>query len=101
MNGWKIGKIKDLILNNETWQITHLDVALNGNIADELGMKKVFSATRVLIEVRRVHGIGDAVVLNTTKEELLEKLTSVEAATNLEASPTIHAPPSTPSAGTT
>ncbi|SRR5579872_2449957 len=84
LNGWKIGKVKECVFDTGTWQITHLDVGLKGDIAEELGLKQTFKTTHVLIDVRRVQGVGDAVILNTSKEDLLAKLTASDAAPNSE-----------------
>jgi sporulation protein YlmC with PRC-barrel domain len=92
-NGWKIGKVKQLVLDTSTWRITHLDVALVGNIAEELGVKEVFRTARILIAVERIQGIGDTITLNTSKEDLLDKLTTVEAGIQTDATATV--PPAT------
>lgn len=77
-NGWKIGKVKDTVFTTDTWRVTHLDVGLEGNIAQDLGMKGTFKTSHVLIDVSHVQGITDTVTLKTTKEDLLAQLTMLD-----------------------
>jgi sporulation protein YlmC with PRC-barrel domain len=76
LNGWRIGKVKEAIVDLNQWRITHLDVALQGNIAEELGMTHVpvLKTNHIPIEVKHVQGVADAITLNTTKEDLLKRL---------------------------
>ena len=76
MNGWKIGKSKEIIFDNNNWQITYLNVELKGNIENELGWDSVpLSHNRLPISISQVMGVGDMITLKLTKEELIPMLT--------------------------
>jgi sporulation protein YlmC with PRC-barrel domain len=43
--GWKIGEVKDLVVDPSGWQVKALDVQLFPNVAEEFGMKKLLRGT--------------------------------------------------------
>jgi sporulation protein YlmC with PRC-barrel domain len=71
LNGWIIGTVKNVIFDEKTWQVSSLDVELDGDVAKEFEMKKVFRSTHIPLGVAHVQGIGDKVSLKTSKEELM------------------------------
>jgi sporulation protein YlmC with PRC-barrel domain len=73
-NGWKIGKSKEIIIDSQNWQVTHIEVELNDNIMDELSGGIPLHRTRIPIEVSFVQGIGDLITLKVTKEEIISVL---------------------------
>jgi sporulation protein YlmC with PRC-barrel domain len=76
-NGWKIGKSKELIIDNNNWSITHLEVELRSNIEAELGMPTApLSHNRLPIPISTVQGVGDVITLRTTKEEIVSSLSA-------------------------
>lgn len=78
-NGWKIGKTKDLILDRQNWQITHIDVELRGNIEAELGISSVpLSHKHFPIAISYLQGIGDVITLSATKEQIISTLGSYQ-----------------------
>src|ERR1700730_3250619 len=80
-NGWKIGKSKDIYFENNNWQITYLDVELRGNIENELGMGSVpLNHNHLPIATSHIQGVGDVITLNTTKEEIVQKLGEMKRA---------------------
>ena len=68
--GTTIGKVKGTNFDEKTWQITTLDVELEGKIADEIGMKKRFGHTKLPLKASFVGAIGDKIVLSASREEL-------------------------------
>gem|GEM_PF-1445447 len=68
--GWLIGKVKELIFDPKDWKVTAFEVELEGNIAEQYQMKKHFRSTRVPLHVAYVQGIADKVILNISKDDL-------------------------------
>jgi len=99
-NGWKIGKSKELILNQNGWSITHLEIELKSNIETELGMSTApLSHNRLPIPISTVQGVGDVITLRQTKEEIVANLASYTRANQAAAGQqrnTGVTPPSTP-----
>lgn len=77
-NGFKIGKTKDLIFDQNGWKISHLDVELRSNIEAELGMQSsgipLLSHNHLPLDVATIEGIADVITLKTTKEELVNDI---------------------------
>ena len=77
LDGWKIGKSKELIFDNNTWQIINLEIELKGNIENELGWDSIpLSHNRLPIAVSQIQGMGDMITLKGTKQELVSILTN-------------------------
>jgi sporulation protein YlmC with PRC-barrel domain len=74
-SGWKIGKAKDLVIDRQNWQITHLYVEVRGNIESELGITSIpLSHRHFPIPTSYVQGVGDIITLNATKEEIVAQM---------------------------
>jgi sporulation protein YlmC with PRC-barrel domain len=69
-DGTKVGKIKDLIFDHNSWTVNALIVELEKNIAEEFNVKKALSKTRIRITVHHVQGMSDRIVLRVPKEDL-------------------------------
>ena len=78
LNGWLIGTVRNVAFDENTWQIRSLDVQLDGDVAKEFEMKKVFRSTHIPLDVTHVQGIGDKVSLKTSKEELMALVGTLE-----------------------
>lgn len=78
-NCWKIGKIKDVVVDPKNWQVTALDVELEKSVADEFSFKHRLSKTHVPLSVNHIQGIGDRVVLKSSKEELFQQVAATAA----------------------
>jgi sporulation protein YlmC with PRC-barrel domain len=70
--GWKIGKVKEIMIDRDTWAVTALSIDLESNIAKEFNMKKMWGKSDLTIPVGQVQGIADRIVLNTSKSQILE-----------------------------
>jgi len=80
-NGWKIGKSKDVYIEDKNWQVSYLDIELRGNIENELGMGSTpLMHNHLPIATSHIQGVGDVITLNTTKEEMIEKLAEMKKA---------------------
>jgi sporulation protein YlmC with PRC-barrel domain len=69
-DGTKVGKIKDLIFDHNSWTVNALIVELEKNIAEEFNVKKTLSKTRIRISVHHIQGMSDRIVLRVAKEDL-------------------------------
>ena len=75
LNGWKIGKSRDVIVNPMEWRITDLEVELRGNIENELGMDSIpLAHNRLPISISHVQGVADVIILKITKEEIVANM---------------------------
>jgi len=68
--GWKIGRVTDVILDTGSWQVKALDMELARNVAEEFGMKKLLKSTQIQVKVEDVQGVGDAITLKISKAQL-------------------------------
>lgn len=75
-NGSVIGRVRNLDLNDKTWQIESLLVELDDNVAKEFNMKKALRKTIVKILVAYVGAVGDKVILKEDKQKLMELVAS-------------------------
>jgi sporulation protein YlmC with PRC-barrel domain len=78
LNGWIIGTVKNVNFDEKTWLVGSLDVELNGDVAKEFEMKKIFRSTHIPLGVAHVQGIGDKVSLKTSKEDLMALVASAD-----------------------
>jgi sporulation protein YlmC with PRC-barrel domain len=74
--GTNIGKVEDLLIDTNNWRVTALQVRLEGQIAEEFGMKKRFGSTQIALSVEYVQGASDKIVLTMGVEELLKLVAS-------------------------
>jgi sporulation protein YlmC with PRC-barrel domain len=72
--GWRIGRVKDIIFDETTWRIEALEVRLDRKVAQEYRMKRLLLRTRLEVDVKSVHAIGDHVLLSVTKPGLRRML---------------------------
>jgi sporulation protein YlmC with PRC-barrel domain len=70
--GWKIGKVKDIMIDKDTWAVTSLSIDLESNIAKEFKLKKMWGKSDLTIPVGHVQGVADRIVLKTSKSQILE-----------------------------
>lgn len=75
-NGSVIGRVRNLDLNDKTWQIESLVVELDDVVAKEFNMKKALRKTIVKILVIYVQAVGDKVILKADKQKLMELVAS-------------------------
>jgi sporulation protein YlmC with PRC-barrel domain len=75
--GWKIGKIKDLVVDTSTWQVKSIEVTLNKKVAEEFGVKKAIGNVSLPIDSGDIQATGDVITLKISKDDLRR---SIEAA---------------------
>ena len=64
------GVVKGLAADFSQWRITHLQVKLEGNAAEELGFKKRFTSSTVCLPVSLTSAIGDVITINQLVSDL-------------------------------
>jgi sporulation protein YlmC with PRC-barrel domain len=68
--GFIVGEVKGVSADFAEWKITHLQVKLDSNAAEELGVKKRFTSSTVCLPVSLVSAIGDVVTIGQSLTEL-------------------------------
>lgn len=64
-DAFTLGEVDGAHADTETWQITHLDVALTKETTKELGLKKpMLGSLAVCLPVTVVKKVGDVITLN-------------------------------------
>ena len=88
LNGWKIGKSRDMIVNPVDWSVTDLEIELRGNIENELGMDSIpLAHNRFPISISHIQGVADVITLKITKEELVANLASYKRSQEMQRQP--------------
>lgn len=77
--GKLMGKVKDGDIDDKTWQITSLEVQLEGNVAKEFHLKKTFGSAVVPIATSYIGAVGDKVVLKAPEEEIGKSINEAAA----------------------
>ena len=72
LNGFLIGKVKDVTFDEKSWQVQSLDLQLETKVAQEFNLKKPLRSTQVSLVVEHVQGIGDGITLKISKDKLME-----------------------------
>jgi sporulation protein YlmC with PRC-barrel domain len=73
-NGSVIGKSTNAIIDTTNWKLTSIEVVLEGDVAQELDVKKHFRGTTVPLEIGEVASVGDKILLKSNKEDMFEQL---------------------------
>jgi sporulation protein YlmC with PRC-barrel domain len=73
-NAWKIGKVKDLVIETKSWQVTAIVVELEKSVAEEFRLKRRLSKTHIPLNVSYVQAVGDRVILKSSKEEVFQQV---------------------------
>lgn len=72
-DGKKIGDAHGLVFDSESFVVTQLVVHLDNEAAKEIGAKKpLIGRAELLLSVKKVSGVSDAVVLRLSYKELVE-----------------------------
>lgn len=70
-SAFHMGEVEGAEFDTKNWQITHLQVKLNSDATEKLGLKKPLMAHLVvLLPVNIVIAVGDVVSLGNSIEEL-------------------------------
>jgi sporulation protein YlmC with PRC-barrel domain len=76
-SAWKIGKVKDLVVDTNVWQVTAIDVELEKSVAKEFNVKHRFSKTHIPLGVSQIQAVGDRILLKSSKEEIFQQVAAV------------------------
>lgn len=75
--GSVIGKVTDVNIDPDGWRVASFQVALDGKIADQIGVKKRFGKTDMPLKSSLVGQIGDKVLVSASNEELVQYVTDL------------------------
>jgi sporulation protein YlmC with PRC-barrel domain len=70
--GWRIGKVREIVIDKDKWAVTGLSVALESNVAKEFNLKKMWGRSDITIPISQVQGVGDRIVLKSSKTQIFE-----------------------------
>ena len=73
-----LGEVKDIEINTETWQITHLHVKLENEAAVKLGFKKRFRSSKICIPISLVKAVGELITIDASFEDLKDSFEITE-----------------------
>ncbi|RLG47174.1 MAG: hypothetical protein DRO06_03250 [Thermoproteota archaeon] len=76
-DGFKLGKVEDLLVDEEGWKVTDLVVSLTRQSAKAVGLRKILGSVKVALPVETASGIGDVVTLSKPIEEVKPELRPV------------------------
>ncbi len=74
--GFKLGKVDDIALDEKIWRVTSLKVKLEKGIAEEYNMRQRFRKSHVLVSVDQVQAVGDRVLLKSSNDEIMKLIAS-------------------------
>jgi len=74
--GWKLGKVKEIVVDTTSWQVTSLELDLEGDIKRDFNVKSHLVDGRFPLDPQQIQSIGDRIVLKSTKEELFRLVAS-------------------------
>jgi sporulation protein YlmC with PRC-barrel domain len=75
--GGVFGKVDGLNFDTETWQISTIDVKLDGKVAEEIGVKKLIGRTEIPMKASFIGQIGDRILLDVSRDELTKYVTNL------------------------
>jgi sporulation protein YlmC with PRC-barrel domain len=74
-DGQIVGEVADLMLNYATWQIESVQLKLDKEIADNLGIpRSLMRAATIDLPVHMIQSVGDAVLLTAPTRQLRPSL---------------------------
>lgn len=72
IGGFIIGEVKGAIIDTNTWHVPLIYVKLADNAAIELGFKKRFRSSTVVLPTKMVLAVGDVITIAPPLKELSE-----------------------------
>jgi sporulation protein YlmC with PRC-barrel domain len=80
-SGRIFGMIDDILIDTETWRVTHLVIQVSSDAVTDLGLEKPFWSHAMLeIPIHQVAGASDAVILRSTVAEYAAMIASAKSA---------------------
>ena len=66
-----LGKVIGVEVDTETWKVTNLQLDLDKNVIEDLGLKKpMLGSVKITFPVEIVDGISDKIILKETTDQL-------------------------------
>lgn len=69
-HGWRIGKVKHVPVDTNTWRVVEIEVELEKEVAERLNMKHHFRSTVIPIRTDKVTGVGNVISINYTQQDV-------------------------------
>ena len=76
-NGTVIGKVEDVRLDPNGWQVSSFEISLDRNTAEQIGIKKRFGKSEMPLKPSFVGEVGEKMLLKTSKDELVQYVTNL------------------------
>ena len=66
-----LGKVVSVEIDTENWKVTNIQLEVDKNVLDELGLKKpILGSVKITFPVEIVDGISDKIILKETVDQL-------------------------------
>ena len=66
-----LGKVVSVEIDTENWKVTNIQLEVDKNVLDELGLKKpMLGSVKITFPVEIVDGISDKIILKETVDQL-------------------------------
>ena len=70
--GREIGVLAGVVIDVEDWQVTHIEVKVNKDVLETMGMKRpVFGTRTIKVPVSQISRSSDAILLEAELPEVL------------------------------
>jgi sporulation protein YlmC with PRC-barrel domain len=70
-DSYTLGEVEGIVVDTQSWKVTHQSVKLTDDSTRELGFKKpLLGSVKICMPVENIGGYGDVVTLNKSLQEL-------------------------------
>ncbi len=74
--GRRLGKVDDVSLDPKNWTVNGIEVALDNDVSDALGIETIRRKARLFVDPEDIEGVSDVVLLDYDVEGLRGRLGS-------------------------
>jgi sporulation protein YlmC with PRC-barrel domain len=75
--GALLGKVTEVNLDPNSWQVTSFQLALDGKVAEQIGLKKRFGKNDMPLKSSYVGEVGDKMLVKASRDELIQYVTDL------------------------
>jgi sporulation protein YlmC with PRC-barrel domain len=75
--GAVLGKVTEVNIDPNNWQVASFQVALDGKVAEAIGVKKRFGKTEMPLKSSFVGLVGEKVLVSASREDLIKYVTDL------------------------
>ena len=80
-DGTLMGRSTNANIDTTAWKVTSIEVDLEGAVAQELDVKKLFRSTTIPVNVEQIEAVGNKILLKTNKESMAPQIVSSASTT--------------------